>query len=268
MADKESAPEWHPTSSMLPRESAQTDELKTVPHFVGGGHVAKKLVVFILFIIFQFWTAWMIYRVVGKLAVIVAPALWFAVIIPADLIPKIIHRRMLRTALKHDGFRLIQFSRNAGFVSYSFEWPWWKEYYDYYADVDASDCAESMFLHVAIEGALFGTVFRCMSCSFILDDNVPEVAVAQLIRLRGLRTLHHLNCNRCQLANGVLEQIGKMQNLVSLWISDTQIRDEDLIHLFPMTHLKSLELFETETTIDGRENLRKALPGCQVLPNP
>ena len=60
--------------------------------------------------------------------------------------------------------------------------------------------------------------------------------------------------------------------LIHLDLSDSQITDADLLHLKGLTKLETIHLKntddypgETKITDAGVAELRKALPGCQIL---
>ena len=58
------------------------------------------------------------------------------------------------------------------------------------------------------------------------------------------------------------------ENLESISLEHSDVTDRGLEHLKGLTKLKDLNLYETETTPEGRNVLRSMLSGCEIFPEP
>jgi len=125
-----------------------------------------------------------------------------------------------------------------------------------------------------------------------LDLDNTEVTDAGIEHLKNTTALHRLRLGKTQVTDAGLEHLKELPGLSWLELSSTEVTDGGLSHLsaltslgildlagtqvtdFGLEHFKGLKsltrlyLSNTTTTAEGREKLRKALPSCQVEPNP
>ena len=126
----------------------------------------------------------------------------------------------------------------------------------------------------------------------VVDLKQTEITDAGLEQLKGLMRLESLHLNETEVTDAGLEQIKELKSLESLDLRQTQVTDTGLKHLKAMSRLEELDLDQThvtdnglenlkglksltylylhnsQTTEEGRAMLRKALPNCQITPNP
>jgi len=62
-----------------------------------------------------------------------------------------------------------------------------------------------------------------------------------------------------------MEKISALPQLQGLALSDSKVTDAGLLHLARLKNLRWIELRETNTTIEGIDRLRKALPGLGLM---
>ena len=92
---------------------------------------------------------------------------------------------------------------------------------------------------------------------------------ANLEHLNGLTNLSWLNIQGTQVTDAGLEQLKELSNLKHLDLNDNiHVTDAGLEHLKGLTNLVYLDLNDTQVTAEGRAMLRKALPDCQIEPDP
>ena len=99
-----------------------------------------------------------------------------------------------------------------------------------------------------------------------LDLSGTRITDMGLVQLKGLTNLETLKLSRTEVTDGGLKHLKGLARLDWLDLSNSQVTDAGLEHLTAMTSLKLLELNETQTTAEGRALIRKALPGCQIVP--
>lgn len=66
----------------------------------------------------------------------------------------------------------------------------------------------------------------------------------------------------------LLPELKDLSELNALGLGMTRVNDAGLEHLTELKNLRILELDGTDTTAEGRAKLRKALPKCQISPDP
>jgi hypothetical protein len=88
----------------------------------------------------------------------------------------------------------------------------------------------------------------------------PELWPYDRIEIVGLATRH--------VSHHLISELGSLGSLRMLSLTSTQVDDADLEHLKRLANLQELYLNYTNTTVEGRASLRRALPGCDVWPNP
>jgi len=111
-----------------------------------------------------------------------------------------------------------------------------------------------------------------------LDLSNTHVTDAGLQHLKGLTNLTEFDlCNpkltdanghvsNTQVTDAGLEHLKGLTTLAKLAVSNTT--DAGLEHLKGLTNLESLYISNRQTTEEGRAMLRKALPNCDIQPDP
>ena len=227
-----------------------------------AGHAIKRIVLILGLPVLMIWSMFSVYRLIA----------FGGVILLSMAGPYYIHRNLTRRVCASDGFRLITFSNGPqAFVSSSFDWPWWSELYGYRgAAVSAS--GEEFDHWFTVQGPLFALVCPTVGCYvrfFSIQAECGNALSFEEIarRLQNLRVVKHL---RLDLSYGMtddkLVQIENWENLEFLPLGFTKVTDRGLEHLKGLTRLKELDLYETETTVEGRNMLRNALPECAISP--
>ena len=84
--------------------------------------------------------------------------------------------------------------------------------------------------------------------------------------LRGLTDMRMLDLNYSTVTDEDLRHLEGMMALKSLRLRGTSITDAGLRHLMKFTSLRSLTLTGTRITREGVRRIRRALPGCQIIP--
>ncbi|MDA8746097.1 hypothetical protein N9N28_15845 [Rubripirellula amarantea] len=82
--------------------------------------------------------------------------------------------------------------------------------------------------------------------------------------LRKLRNLKNLDLQSTPVVDSSLAKLVSHKQLEELWLTDTRITDEAVPYLTQLTELKQLDVALTEMTPDGVQQLRKALPNCEI----
>lgn len=95
-----------------------------------------------------------------------------------------------------------------------------------------------------------------------------QVTDAGLGYLRGLTNLERLILCNTHVTDAGLVHLRKLTKLKDLSLVRTGVTDAGIEHLKGLSNLDLLELDGTKTTEEGRASLRRALPGCQISPNP
>ncbi len=84
--------------------------------------------------------------------------------------------------------------------------------------------------------------------------------VSDLSPLAALKNLESLNLSNTQLSN--LSPLAELKNLEKLWLSDTQV--SDVSPLAALKNLKWLSLYNTQVSDEQVQELRQALPNCDI----
>jgi hypothetical protein len=91
-----------------------------------------------------------------------------------------------------------------------------------------------------------------------------HVTDASLSRLSGLTNLKNLDLRYTSVTDSGLAPLKNLRNLWQLSLLGTAITDAGLTHLSGMKNLRWLDLHRTAVTRSGREELRRALPDCNI----
>jgi hypothetical protein len=91
---------------------------------------------------------------------------------------------------------------------------------------------------------------------------------AGLKHLRESRKLTSLGLSRTRISDIALESLSDKTGLYELDLNETAVSDIGLESLYNLVNLKNVRLTETQTTAEGRNKLRKALPNCKITPDP
>ena len=78
-------------------------------------------------------------------------------------------------------------------------------------------------------------------------------------------SLRYLNLSETWIVNADLRVLGTVENLESLAIRDTVISDRGIAAISTLKSLKRLWIERTRITEKGSEELKKALPGCEIF---
>lgn len=92
-----------------------------------------------------------------------------------------------------------------------------------------------------------------------------QLTSAGLARLSGLTKLEQLFLSDTQTDDRGLTALSSLRDLKVLGLSGTRVTDQGLQHLKELRHLESLFLIGTGVTVDGVNQLRKDLPGCNIV---
>lgn len=102
-----------------------------------------------------------------------------------------------------------------------------------------------------------------------LDLREANVTGSGLKHLKGFDKLRTLDLSSTQINDAGLEHLKHFTSLERLCLDWTEVTDAGLEHLKGMTSLRRISFFNhTRTTPEGREMLRKSLPGCIIDSNP
>ena len=85
-----------------------------------------------------------------------------------------------------------------------------------------------------------------------------------LVHFKGLTQLKQLRLDGNKITNESLRHLAHLTGLERLDIDENPITDAGLKHLYGLTGLRHLDLKDTKVTAKGIEELRKALPNCNV----
>jgi predicted peptidase len=86
--------------------------------------------------------------------------------------------------------------------------------------------------------------------------------------LAGLKSLHTLNLEGTNVADGGLKDLSGLKRLRSLNLDSTKVTDAGLKELAGLTELRWLNLTASKATEKGAEGLRKALPRARIVRSP
>lgn len=89
-----------------------------------------------------------------------------------------------------------------------------------------------------------------------------------LSELKSLEQLEHLSVGETDLCDDDLSQLATLTRLHSIRLNRLPITDAGLDHLRGLRKLQELDLTLTETTAQGRNQLRQQLLNCDVTPDP
>ncbi|QDU03795.1 Leucine Rich repeats (2 copies) [Gimesia chilikensis] len=93
--------------------------------------------------------------------------------------------------------------------------------------------------------------------SFRECDKLTVEGFKQIVKCQNLERLNLRNTN---IDDPFLQEIAKLDKLLTLWIDDTKVTNAGLPYLNSMTQLKSLEIRGTAITREGMLQLWKHLP--------
>ncbi len=102
------------------------------------------------------------------------------------------------------------------------------------------------------------TSLTCVSLQF------TQVTDAGLAHLKGLANLERLCLCGTQVTDAGLEHLEGLTSLTSLDLKYTEVTDAGLEHLKGLTNLERLHLDNTQVTAQGGDDLRQALPNCDI----
>lgn len=95
----------------------------------------------------------------------------------------------------------------------------------------------------------------------LLGTSVTDDGLAHLARLTGLCVLW---LAKTKITGAGLAHLAGLKSLRMLGLSGTAISDADLFHLKTLSNLEYLALDSTQVTGEGVEELKKALPDCEI----
>jgi len=94
---------------------------------------------------------------------------------------------------------------------------------------------------------------------------LPITADGLTAALPRFTALRYLNLSETWIVNSDLRVLGMVKNLDSLAIRDTVISDRGIAAISTLKSLKRLWIERTRITEKGLQDLKKALPGCEVF---
>ena len=119
------------------------------------------------------------------------------------------------------------------------------------------------------DGAITLTEMGSLTHLESLNLGGSHITDAVLEKMKGLPHLSGVILSGPNLVSDAgLEHLKGLRSITGLFLDDTEVTDAGLEHLWGLTSLRTLLLDGTQTTAEGRALLRKALPGCQISPNP
>ena len=116
---------------------------------------------------------------------------------------------------------------------------------------------------LALENRL--PIWNRVDAVILENQAVPSDLFSELETLTNPYMLYLYNS---EFTDTGLEPLKRLKVLIRLDLRKNRITDAGLEHLKELTSLEVLDLNETETTEVGRDMLRKALPNCNIEPNP
>jgi hypothetical protein len=102
----------------------------------------------------------------------------------------------------------------------------------------------------------------------VLKLRNTQVTDVGLEHLKGMTKLEIINLSGTRLTDAGLEHLKGLTNLSEFGLDNTQVTDAGLEHLKGLTDLTFLHVYDSHTTANGRVKLRKALPNCEIWPDP
>lgn len=101
----------------------------------------------------------------------------------------------------------------------------------------------------------------------ILHNNrIGDAGLANLAQLPGLRP-RELGLGHTGVTDAGLAHLSKFQWLEQVGLHGNPVTDAGLKHLHGLTGLRSVDLFDTQVSADGIQQLAAALPNCEILTN-
>lgn len=91
-----------------------------------------------------------------------------------------------------------------------------------------------------------------------------KLSVADMARLAKIPNLNELGLDHTNVGDDHLEQLLPAHNLRVLWLSKSAVTDVGLVHLHKLGSLQRVFLHATSVTSQGVDDLRRALPNCQI----
>jgi hypothetical protein len=85
------------------------------------------------------------------------------------------------------------------------------------------------------------------------------------INSRAFPNLRRLRLDYTQISDAGLAQLNDLPKLESLYVSYTQVSNAGVHHLSNMKGLRVLDLTATKVDANGRDELRKKLPGLTIM---
>jgi internalin A len=98
-----------------------------------------------------------------------------------------------------------------------------------------------------------------------LNLSNAQMTDAVLKELAALKQLQSLDLSHAQVTDAALKELARLKQLQSLNLSYTQVTDAVLKELVGLNQLQWLNLINTQVTEAGADDLRKALPDCQIF---
>lgn len=98
----------------------------------------------------------------------------------------------------------------------------------------------------------------------VLDLKGTKITDAGIARLRPLTNLRGLYLTRTRISDAGLRYVAHLKTLETLILWDTAVGDDGIIHLHSMPALREVILWGTAVTDAGADELRSALPQCDV----
>ncbi|HEY4260327.1 MAG TPA: hypothetical protein VGM98_09205 [Schlesneria sp.] len=103
-------------------------------------------------------------------------------------------------------------------------------------------------------------------CGVELSNRKP--VDKQLLLLSRFRHLSMIDVGDATLSDKDWATIGRFPGIIRVDFHGNDITDADLERLKPLPSLVWVVLHDTSTTVKGRDELRKALPKCTIMPSP
>jgi len=105
---------------------------------------------------------------------------------------------------------------------------------------------------------------RSLTCLKHLNLIQTQVSDVGLVHLEGLIQLDYLDLSRTRVTDNGLACLRGLSQLKTLGLLDTEVTDAGLVHLEGLTQLRNLNLMNARVTAAGVGRLQKALPKCRI----
>ncbi len=92
-----------------------------------------------------------------------------------------------------------------------------------------------------------------------------QISDATMIQIAKLKNLQKLHLEETKITDAGLKQLKALAHLEYLNLYGTAVTDVGLTELTGMKNLKTVYLWQTKVTESGIENLKKAMPGLEVI---